>query len=54
MLLTGPEGGGLFCNRVARTVEIGAKDDSDQGVHQTDIDRQFACLITCSDKQTVF
>jgi hypothetical protein len=26
----------------------------DQGVHQTDTDRQFACLITCSDKQTVF
>jgi len=24
-----------------------------QGVHQTDTDRQFVCLITCSDKQTV-
>ena len=24
-----------------------------QGVHQTDTDRQFICLITCSDKQTV-
>jgi hypothetical protein len=54
MLLTEPEGSDLFCNRVARAVEIGAKDDSDQGVHQTDTDRQFACLITCSDKQTVF
>jgi hypothetical protein len=29
MLLTGPEGSDLFCNRVARTVEIGAEDDSD-------------------------
>jgi hypothetical protein len=54
MLLTGPEGSDLFCNRVARTVGIGAEGDSDQGVHQTDTDRQFACLITCSDKQTVF
>jgi hypothetical protein len=28
MLLTGPEGSDLFCNRVARTVAIGAEDDS--------------------------
>jgi len=24
-----------------------------QDVHQTDTDRQFVCLITCSDEQTV-
>lgn len=34
MVLTGPEGSEAFCYRVARTVELGAEDDSDGGHEQ--------------------
>lgn len=40
MVLTGPYGSKAICNRVARTVEIGAEDESNSGDEQGNGDEQ--------------
>ena len=40
MVLTGPYGSKAICNRVARTVEIGAEDEANSGDDQGNGDEQ--------------